>query len=114
MTKNQKLLLGGLVGCLLLIICVLAGILIALVINRNTSPVRQINSYEECAAAGYPIMESYPERCITPDGRSFTRELTEEEQEALRPPEPTPAPAPSNTTLEVKVYFSSDPESFED
>jgi len=32
-----------------------------------------INSFEECAAAGYPIMESYPEQCRMPDGRNFVR-----------------------------------------
>lgn len=37
----------------------------------------EINSFEACAAAGYPIMESYPERCATPDGKSFTRDISE-------------------------------------
>lgn len=32
-----------------------------------------INSFEDCAAAGYPIMESFPEQCRTPDGRLFVR-----------------------------------------
>jgi predicted membrane-bound mannosyltransferase len=50
-------------------------------ISVNTeSEVVEINSYEECVAAGYPIMESYPEQCATPDGKNFTRELTPEEQ----------------------------------
>lgn len=31
-----------------------------------------IESYDDCVAAGYPIMESYPEQCSTPDGRTFT------------------------------------------
>ncbi len=30
-----------------------------------------VNSFEECAAAGYPIMESYPRQCRGPDGRNF-------------------------------------------
>src|SRR5690606_29332951 len=29
----------------------------------------------------YPVMESYPEQCATPDGRTFTRELTDNEGE---------------------------------
>ena len=33
----------------------------------------QITSFEECAAAGYPIMESYPEQCKTPDGKTFVK-----------------------------------------
>jgi len=38
----------------------------------------EINSYEDCVAAGYPVMESYPEQCATPDGRSFTRDISGE------------------------------------
>ncbi|HLD64319.1 MAG TPA: Gmad2 immunoglobulin-like domain-containing protein [Candidatus Peribacteraceae bacterium] len=34
-----------------------------------------IDSFEDCVAAGYPIMESYPEQCRTPDGRTFVRQL---------------------------------------
>lgn len=30
-----------------------------------------ISSFEECKRAGYPIMESFPEQCRTPDGRVF-------------------------------------------
>jgi hypothetical protein len=33
--------------------------------------VYDIDSFEECAAAGYPVMESYPRQCRTPDGRTF-------------------------------------------
>ena len=32
----------------------------------------QIDTYEECKAAGYPVQESYPSVCATPDGRSYT------------------------------------------
>lgn len=32
-----------------------------------------INNFEECAAAGNPVMESYPEQCRTADGRLFVR-----------------------------------------
>ena len=40
-------------------------------VDRETG----INSFEECAAAGYPIMETYPDQCRAPDGRVFVREL---------------------------------------
>lgn len=33
--------------------------------------VAQIRSFEDCKNAGYQIMESFPERCSTPDGRVF-------------------------------------------
>lgn len=39
----------------------------------------EINSFEECAAAGYPVMESYPERCTAPGLPTFTRTLSDEE-----------------------------------
>ncbi len=34
-------------------------------------PLPIVNSFEECAAL-YPVMESYPEQCNTPDGKHFT------------------------------------------
>ena len=32
-----------------------------------------IRTFEDCAAAGYPVAASYPEQCRTPDGRLFVR-----------------------------------------
>ena len=34
-----------------------------------------INSFDECARAGYPIMESYPRQCRTPEGKLFVEEV---------------------------------------
>lgn len=34
-----------------------------------------IDSFIECAAAGYPIMESYPRRCAVLGGPSFTEDI---------------------------------------
>lgn len=33
-------------------------------------------SFEDCVAAGYPVMESYPRQCRTPDGRTYAEEIT--------------------------------------
>lgn len=41
----------------------------------TTPPFTTIVNFDECAAAGYPIMESYPRQCKTADGRSFTEEV---------------------------------------
>ncbi|MCP4647952.1 MAG: hypothetical protein GY852_09520 [bacterium] len=38
-------------------------------------PPVEINSFDECAAAGYPIMESYPRQCAVPGGETFTEEV---------------------------------------
>ena len=43
--------------------------------GKNEPPV--VSSFEECVAAGNPVMESYPEQCRTPDGLSFTRQIPE-------------------------------------
>ncbi len=59
----------------------------------------EINSFEECAKL-YPVMESYPEQCNTPDGKHFVRELSEEEKDkiitsALSPATNMPSPSPN-------------------
>ncbi len=35
----------------------------------------EILSFADCSAAGYPILESYPRQCKTPDGRTFAEEI---------------------------------------
>lgn len=39
---------------------------------------QEITSFEDCAEAGYPVMESYPEQCRTPDGRNFVRDVPDQ------------------------------------
>ncbi|HEX2178708.1 MAG TPA: hypothetical protein VHL54_04195 [Actinomycetota bacterium] len=43
------------------------------VVDDPPTAFGEINNFEECAAAGNPVMESYPEQCRTPDGRLFVR-----------------------------------------
>lgn len=40
---------------------------------KNTSD--NITSFDDCAAAGYPVLESYPRQCKTPEGKSFTETI---------------------------------------
>jgi len=40
--------------------------------------IAAINSFVSCKNAGYPIMESFPEQCMTPDGRGFSNEIKQE------------------------------------
>lgn len=63
MKRTTTLLFSGLI---LLILAV--GLIVYVVSTRKS-----ISSFEECAAAEYPIQESFPERCITPDGKVFTK-----------------------------------------
>ena len=34
-----------------------------------------IHSYDECVAAGYPNLKSYPGKCILPDGTEFIQPI---------------------------------------
>jgi hypothetical protein len=34
-----------------------------------------VNSFDECVAAGYPVQESYPEQCKTPDNKTFVEDI---------------------------------------
>ena len=66
MSRNTKLIS-------LFIVLFIVGLRIWQYQQKNT--IEQINSFEDCAQAGYPIQESYPEQCRTPDGKSFTRQI---------------------------------------
>jgi hypothetical protein len=69
-------------GIIILITILAFGLIAYIMIGQNNT--QEITSYEECVAAGYPIMESYPEQCSA-NGQTFTRELTTDEIEKLNP-----------------------------
>ena len=43
--------------------------------NTKTFEITSIDSFEECVAAGNPVMESYPRQCKTSDGKHFIEEI---------------------------------------
>jgi len=59
--------------------------LIALIISsrdewfsqKSADPIqtKTATNFDECATLGYPIQESYPRRCATPEGQTFTEEI---------------------------------------
>ncbi len=55
-------------------------------IEKKQDRAADISTFEECAATGYPIMESYPEQCRTPDGRTFVREIPDPITPPIIPP----------------------------
>lgn len=59
---------------ILVVLVIVAGLLLALSETAKQQRILSITTFEECASAGYPIMESYPEQCRTPDGRVFVNE----------------------------------------
>ncbi len=56
---------------LLVVLTILAGLLLSLSNIAKQQRIISIDSFAACKQAGFPIMESYPEQCRTPDGRTF-------------------------------------------
>ncbi len=46
--------------------------------NQTTNIDTVINSYEDCVVAGNPVMESYPPKCSTGSGKTFTQNIGNE------------------------------------
>jgi hypothetical protein len=42
---------------------------------NGTACAKVIGSFAECAAAGYPVMESYPRQCRVPGGQTFVEPI---------------------------------------
>jgi len=63
----------------LLIVFILGGVAIYLILFKpGEAPRPIINNFKECVSAGYPVLESYPRQCKTPDGKSFTEDIGNE------------------------------------
>jgi len=41
-------------------------------VSQKIKKAAQINNFEECAKTGYPVLQTYPAECKTPDGRVFS------------------------------------------
>lgn len=54
---------------------------------QNGMMYAAFDSFNDCASAGFPIMESYPRQCRMPDGRVFVEEI-------VVPPTPPDQPIP--------------------
>ena len=60
---------------MLVIVFVALGIGFVIVKKISTTEVPDVLSFKDCEALGYPIMESYPRQCKTPDGKNFVEIL---------------------------------------
>lgn len=61
------------------ILLIVVGALLALtvfVVGVREAKVRFVTTFDACSRAGYPVQESFPARCTTPDGRVFTQNTT--------------------------------------
>ena len=53
--------------------------------QKGSVPSQTIATFEECVQAGYPVGESYPRQCWTPDGRHFVEEIEQDLSPASGP-----------------------------
>lgn len=58
----------------LVVLAIVTAILIFMNAYLKADVTDAIDSFEDCAAAGYPIAESYPEQCSVPGGKTFTKQ----------------------------------------
>jgi len=75
---NKKLLISLFIKLLIFlsILIVLREVAIYLIIQ--THKPEEILGFEECVARNYPVMESYPRQCKTPDGKTFVEYIGNE------------------------------------
>lgn len=73
---------------------------------RPAQREQQINSFDQCKAAGYPIQESYPEVCLTHGGKRFVNpEQDAAHQASLRQEEELVPPAnPALLYLDIEEW----------
>ncbi len=86
------------------VVLLVAYFVFALSSKKDTVPV--ISNFEECVVAGNPIMETYPEQCVTEDGRVFVRKIDDSETSQIDdsivlPFDPTEELTPEEVVSEI-------------
>lgn len=92
---------------LTLLAVVLAIIAIGIFFGNKTI---SIANFDECVSAGYPVMESYPRRCMVPEGDSWTEDIgnTLEKTDLIRLTSPLPGEkvkSPIKLSGEARGYW---------
>lgn len=64
----------------IVIIVILVGAGLFWYSNKPSS--KTVSTFEECASAGYPILEIYPRQCITREGKMFVEDIGNELEKA--------------------------------
>jgi len=87
-----------------ILVYILAIIVLALIIwfvftYVARAPHNEIADFDQCAAADNPVMESYPARCSTKDGKTFTQDIGNEfeKQDLIKIDNPRPNAVVGNT-----------------
>jgi hypothetical protein len=56
-------------------IVILAALAVIIFFIAKTKPQKPISNFEQCVAAGYPVMQSYPPQCTLPNGKFFVQKI---------------------------------------
>lgn len=67
----------------------------------GTDELPLITNFSECVAAGYPVLESYPEQCRTETGEVFTKPLTDTPSPTKPGVVSEPAPATNDEAVQL-------------
>jgi hypothetical protein len=75
------------------------------------APATKISDFEECAAAGNPVMESYPRQCRA-DGVTYVEDVPEPAPPPTPEPEPAPEPTPDASAPQERTLAIGKPAAF--
>lgn len=56
----------------------LAAVAAIILVRAKNPPPPKVTNFQQCAAAGYPVMQSYPRQCTLPIGKIFVEQLVPE------------------------------------
>lgn len=85
-----------------ILILIIGGVYAYIQFNKSIQ-LAIASKFEECEAAGYPVAESYPRICTTPDGRSLVEDIGNELEytDFIRVDSPRP-----NTTIKSPLVIA--------
>lgn len=88
-----------------LIIVILLAVVYLITTRSASSPAHNITSFEDCMKAGYPVAESHPRQCRTPDNKNFVEDIKPNSQPITISGEIAclPKPGPGPHTLECAI-----------
>lgn len=66
------------ISILIIIVLLIVAVIVYYLSRSEESPEIVINNFEECVAAGNPVMESYPRQCRIEGGETFTEDIGNE------------------------------------
>lgn len=62
-------------GAITVLVALTAGYFVGYDRGYQKAVKSNIGNFEECAAAGFPVLETFPERCAVPGGGTFTKNV---------------------------------------